>query len=380
MKILLAASLKRRVAEDVSASRSRIIYQLAAGLFKKGHEVSLLGTGDSVINGVRIIPIIPKSFVDLPKAENPFYAETSHLVRMSRKIEEIGNDFDIIHNHTYPEFINLMAITGTKTPVVTTVHAQATPELDEVLGSFPDANLISISKAHMGQFKKAKFTDCVYNGIDTDIYGYFEKNEDYMLWLGRLSKARGDDGSFLDPKGVGWAIKLAKATGKKLLISGSVEDQEFYDKEIKPNLGENIRWHGKISSEQRLERSEVVRIMKHAKIFLMTINWNEPFGLVMAEAMSCGTPVVGFNKGSVPEIIRDGVTGFTIEHDGNLSKFSVTKTGLLGLVEAVNKIYSLSDEEYVVMRRASRKHVEENFTVDKMVEEYEKVYKKIVGS
>lgn len=362
MKILLASVLKRRVAEDVSASRSRIIYQLASGLVKKGHEVSLLGTGDSKIEGVTIIPIIPRSFVDLPKAENPFYAETSHLVRLSRKIEEIGNDFDIIHNHTYPEFINLMAISGTKTPMVTTVHAQATPELDEVLSAFQEAKLISISKVHMSEFKKAKFLKCVYNGVDTNTYAYSEGNEGYMLWLGRLSKARKDDGSFLDPKGVTWAIKLAKATGQKLLISGSVEDQEFYDKEIKPNLGENIRWYGPISPEQKLERSEVIKIMQRAKVFLMTINWSEPFGLVMAEAMSCGTPVIGFNRGAVSEVIKDGVTGFVVDPN----------KGTEGLAEALGKIDSIKPSD-------CRAHILDNFSLENMVNNYEAVYKEVLG-
>ncbi len=362
MKILLASVLKRRVAEDVSASRSRIIYQLASGLVKKGHEVSLLGTGDSAIDGVRIIPIIPKSFVDLPKAENPFYAETSHLVRMSRKIEEIGNDFDIIHNHTYPEFINLMAISGTKTPMVTTVHAQATPELDDVLSAFPDAKLISISKAHMSEFKKAKFIKCVYNGVDTNTYAYSEGNEDYMLWLGRLSKAKKNDGSFLDPKGVTWAIKLAKATGQKLLISGSVEDQEFYDKEIKPNLGDNIRWYGPISPEQKLERADVIKIMQRAKVFLMTINWNEPFGLVMAEAMSCGTPVIGFNRGAVSEVIKDSVTGFVVD----------PSRGVDGLVEAMDKLASISSKD-------CRAHILDNFSIENMVNNYESVYSEVTA-
>ncbi len=362
MKILLASVLKRRVAEDVSASRSRIIYQLATGLVKKGHDVSLLGTGDSEIEGVKVIPIIPKSFVDLPKAENPFYVETSYLVRMSKKIEEIGNDFDIIHNHTYPEFINLMAISGTKTPMVTTVHAQATPELDDVLAAFPDAKLISISKAHMAEFKKARFIKCVYNGVDTNTYAYSEGNEDYMLWLGRLSKARKDDGSFLDPKGVTWAIKLAKATGQKLLISGSVEDQEFYDKEIKPNLSESIRWHGPISPEQKMERSEVIKIMQRAKVFLMTINWNEPFGLVMAEAMSCGTPVIGFNRGAVSEVIKDGVTGFVVDPE----------KGVDGLVDALNKINTIKPAD-------CRQHILDNFSIENMVNNYETVYSEVTG-
>src|SRR3989344_8229700 len=107
MNILIVSLLKRKVTPDIPAARPRIIYEIASGLVKKGHQVSLLGTADSHIPGVEIISVIEKSFVDMPVFENPFYAETAYLVKLAKKIEEIGNNFDIIHNHTYPEFINL---------------------------------------------------------------------------------------------------------------------------------------------------------------------------------------------------------------------------------------------------------------------------------
>jgi len=362
MKILLVSTLKRRVGENVTASRSRIIYEIALGLSKKGNEVSLLGTGDSEVSGVRIIPILPKAFVDLPPAENPFYAETSHLVRLSKKIEEISSDYDVIHNHTYPEFINLMALSNIKTPMVTTVHAQATSELDDVLSTFTDANLISISESHKSEFLKTKFYKRIYNGIDTNIFSYEKEKDDYLLWIGRLSKSKKENGEYFDPKGVKWAIKLAQATNERLLITGNVEDPKFYELEVKPHLNDKIKWVGPISVEQKLKREEVADLMKKAKVFLMTINWKEPFGLVMAEAMSCGTPVIGFDRGAVSEVIADGKTGYVVDPD----------TGVDGLRDALSKIDSISSED-------CRQHVEDNFSIETMVKNYEDAYKELIN-
>lgn len=376
MNILIVSLLKRKVTSTITASRPRVIYELASGLVRRGHEVTVLGTGDSDVAGAKIIPIIPKSFIDLSPFENPFYAETAYLVQLAKKIEEIASEFDIIHNHTYPEFINLLIADKIKTPMVTTVHAQATEEFDNTLSLFPNTTLISLSKAHRRLFKKTKFEKIVYNGVDTDLYAFSEKKREYLLWLGRLSKAKNQDGSFMDPKGIKWAIELARQTGEKLLLSGNVEDMDFYNQDVKPFLNEKIKWVGSVSSEQALTREEVISLMQGAKAFLMTINWGEPFGLVMIEAMACGTPVVAYNRGSVSEIVRDGVTGFIIDPDDEdrpgKGSWIIKKQGVEGLAEAVKRI----DE---IDRKTCRKHVEDNFSVEKMVEGYEKVYVDIIG-
>ena len=371
MKVLLVSLVKRKVAPEVTAARPRMIYELAKGLLKRGHQVTLLATGDSHVSGADIIPAIPVSLVDLPVQENPFYVHTSFLVRLAKKLEEVASQFDIIHNHTYPEFINLLAAEKLKIPMVTTIHAQGTPEFDEVLSLFPKSYLVSISNAHRRLFKKARISKVIYNGIDTDLCQFKNKNphfakasrgrDDYLLWLGRLSKAKDEKGEFLDPKGVKWAIKLAQATGEKLVISGNVEDKKFFEKEVKPHLNDKIKWFGPISSEQILTKEQVVGLMQGAKAFLMTINWYEPFGLVMAEAMSCGTPVIGFDRGSVSEIVRDGVTGFVVKPEKKLE----------GLKEALSKINQINPKD-------CREHVVNNFSVEKMVENYEKVYKEIL--
>lgn len=356
----MVSLLKRKVTPEITASRPRVIYELTNGLLKKGHEITLLGTGDSNIPGAKLIPVIPKSFVDMPLFENPVYAETSYLVQLAKKIEEIASQFDVIHNHTYPEFINLIVGDQVKTPMVTTVHAQVTLELDEVLSLFPKSYLISISNAHKNLFKKAKIYQVIYNGIDTNLYAFEDKKEDYLLWLGRLSKAKNADGSFQDPKGVRWAIQLAQETGSKLKLSGNVENIEFFNQDIKPHLNDKIEWVGSVSPELPLTKQQVVQLMQKAKTFLMTINWYEPFGLVMAEAMSCGTPVIGFDRGSVSELVLDGKTGFVVQPE----------KGIEGLKEALSKIDQINPQD-------CRNHVVQNFSLNKMVENYEKVYQEI---
>lgn len=362
MQILLVSTIKRRVGIDATASRSRIIYEIASGLVKNGHEVSLIGTADSFVDNVRTIPIIDKGFAELSGFENRFYAETSYLVKLCKKVEEMGSDFDVVHNHTYPELINLFASERIKTPMVTTLHAQATPEYDEALSLFPNANLVSISNAHRSTFKKAKIRNVVYNGIDTQVFSFESKKDDYLLWIGRLGAAKDENNNFVDAKGAKWAIKLAQATGERLIILGNVEDPEFFEKEIKPNLNNKIEWFGPISKEQKLDRAEIVRLMQKAKAFLMTINWKEPFGLVMIEAMSCGTPVIGFNRGAVSEVVQHGKTGFVVNYE----------EGINGLKKALGKIALINPED-------CRKHVVDNFSVQAMVNNYENLYREVIN-
>ena len=360
MKILIVSLLKRKIRPETTAARPRMIYDLVLGLKQRGHNITVLGTHDSYIPGVKIIPVIPKCFIDMPAYENPFYAETSFLVKQAKMLEKIGNNFDIVHNHCYPEFINLLVINKLKTPVLTTVHAQITPELDEVLSQFntlKNCYFISISQAHKKLAKKTKIYKTIYNGVDTKLYKFSPKKDDYLFWLGRLSKAKDKQGNFLDPKGVRWAIKLAEETNSNLLLSGNVEDKKFFEKDVKPHLSSKIKWLGPISSEQPLNKKEVAKLMQKAKAFLMTVNWYEPFGLVMAEAQSCGAPIIGFDRGAVSELVVNGKTGFVVK----------PKQGIVGLKKALKNIDKIKPID-------CRKHIEKNFSLEKMVDNYEKVY------
>lgn len=362
MRILLVSTLKRNVAKDVTASRSRIIYTLAKGLVEKGHDVTLLGTADSVIEGVKTISVIEKSWVDLPAVENSYFQETASLVSLAQKMVAIQDDFDLIHTHTYPDFFLPLMESQVHVPLVTTLHLQATDYIDEVISKFTKTTFVALSNAHRRGFKKTQIEHIVYNGIDTTVFSYQEKKDDYLLWIGRLSKAKDANGTFLDPKGIQHAIALAEKTNSYLKLAGSVEDMAFFYDFVKPHLSEKIQWVGTVSSEQLISRDEIVRLYQSAKVFLMPINWEEPFGMVMAEAMSCGTPVIAFDRGAVREVIADGTTGFVVD----------PQKGVDGLAEALGKIATIDP-------KACRQRVEQHFSIPKMVEGYEAVYKDCIA-
>jgi len=361
MKILIVSTLKRKVTKEITASRSQIIYKIASGMAKRGHQIYILGTGDTVVEGCQTIPIIEKGWVDLPPVENPFFREVATMIQQIRKIVQIQDQFDIIHNHLYPEFLPPLIENELKIPMITTVHSQWTDFIDETLSLFKKTIFISISNAHKKFFQKAKIYKVIHNGIDIETFSFQEKKENYLLWIGRLSKAKNKDGTFMDPKGVRWAIKLAQETNNRLIITGNVEDIEFYNRDVKPYLNDKIQWYGPVSKEQEVSQKEIAQLMGKAKAFLMTINWYEPFGLVMAEAMSCGTPVIGFDRGSVPEVVVDGKTGFVVPYE----------KGINGLKEALAKIHTINPKD-------CREHVIKNFSVEKMVENYEKLYLEIL--
>lgn len=359
MNILIVSTLKRKIAPDNFASRSRIIYQLAKGL-AKNHRVTVLGTKDSQIEGVEIIPLIEKGWVDLPPVENEFLRQTADLIQLSNKMVEIQDNFDIIHNHVYPDFFPSIIEDKLKVPMVTTLHALYDFYMDDLLAQFPKTYFISLSQGYKNLYKKAKIYDVVYNGIDTNLYSFKQQKGDYLLWIGRLPKAKNKDGSFMDPKGVRWAIRLAEQTGQKLLLAGPCEDKNFFEADVKPHLNEKIQWVGEVSSEQSLPTEKIVNLMQNAKAFLMTINQMEPFGLVMCEAMSAGTPVIAFAKGSASEVVEDGKTGFVVPYE----------KGISGLEEALSKIDSINPED-------CRKRVEDKFALGTMISNYENLYQKI---
>ncbi len=355
MKILFLAPLTRKITPDSTAGRTSIVFNLVTELKKRGHEITLLGTGDSNIPGVKIVPVIKKGFYEISSSfENPFYAHTSFLVKQAKMAKNLSSKFDLIHNHSYPEFISLLALEDTKTPIVTTLHMTLTPELDQALSFFLKNKIVG-SRVAKKLAKKTKIHKVIHHGINTDLFTFEKEKEDYLLWIGRLSKAKDNHGNFMDPKGVRWAIKLAEETNSKLLMGGAVEDLDFFKKDVKPHLTDRIKWVTSISFEQPLKRKEVAELMKKARTFLMM---SEIFGLTVIEAQSCGTPVIGFKREVPSALIIDGSTGFVVEKN------------IKALKKALNNIDKIKPEN-------CRKHVEENFSQKKMVEDYEDLYREL---
>lgn len=191
-----------------------------------------------------------------------------------------------------------------------------------------------------------------------------DNNKENIVWVGRI-----DPNS---PKGLDVVLQISKKLNKKTEIFGYISDNEYYKSTLKAISTKNI--------VIKTEYVEKQTIYSHAKLFLFPIKWDEPFGLVLIEAMATGTPIIAFAKGAVSEIVKDGETGFIVNSSDTDKRgdWIIKKTGIEGLCEAVERIYAMPEEQYKQMRLACRAHVEKNFTVERMVDKYEEVYKKVL--
>ena len=342
-----------------------VVANLTEGLVRRGHEVTLFAPGGSKTSAKLISPfqkVLDKRGMEelfSPLAIKLFWLHSLpslyHAVVGFEKAEE----FDIIHNHFH--YLGLILSSLVKTPTVHTYHgdfssAVKSPIEKLVLEKYKESNWTAISESQKRNSPvKLKFIDVIYHGLPVEDFEFSYKSGDYLMWLGRITPR----------KGLSQAIEVAKRLGKKLIIAGVVNprDNDYFEKKIRLCIdGKLIKFVG------ALNHTAKVKYLKKAFVLLYPVSWEEPFGLVMTEAMATGTPVVGFKNGAVPEVVRDGVTGFIID----------SKKGVKGLVEAVKKMEQWSSKTMEQCRYACRKHVEENFSIKKMVEGYEGVYEQIL--
>lgn len=359
MKIALLSPLTRSPHPDTRGSRPRIIYDLANHLVKKGHEVTVYAAGDAEVP-CKLVPVIPQSVYNAPPAENPFYQHTIALAELVEKIRNDAKNFDIIHNHVYPEFLPLLISHEIKTPMVTTPHLYMWPEQVEILKKFSNTYFVAIADYQRRKGEGINFIDRIYNGIEVDEFEFNERPKDYFLFFGRIKKFKDENGNLIDPKGVLDAIKVCQKADERLLIAGNVENKEFFEEEIKPQLSEKIQFIGAIDAAGPIGFEEKVKLYKNAKGYFFLSHWDEGCPLGPLEAMACGTPVIANRRSSLPEIVKDGKTGFIVEEND-----------LEATIGAVKNINNLS-------RKDCREWVEENFTAGKMTESYQGVYEKIL--
>lgn len=344
LKIAQLAPIRISVPPKKYGGTELVVSNLTEGLLRKGHKVTLFASGDSKTKA-KLVSILPQALknIGLDWKEVPYY-----LVVHAAEVFERAEEFDIIHNHFGP--FGLVFSRLVKTPVVTTLHWDLSsikkwPDTYLALKKYKNNYFVSISRAQKNLAEiSLSFVGTVYNGININDFEFNSRPQDYLAWLGRIDRK----------KGILESIKIAKKLGMKLKIAGDIPLPSFFAREIKPQIdGKQIQYLGEIDHRQK------VNFLKNALCLLNPITWNEPFGLVMPEAMVCGTPVIAFNYGSVPEVIRDGKTGFIVN---DIEK----------MAEAVKKIDKIK-------RKDCRSWVEENFSVEKMADGYEKIYYKIKG-
>ncbi len=321
-----------------------VVYSLTEELVKRGHEVTLFSVGKSQTSA-NLDYVFKEPFGlqdDVMKTIKGSFKPWRHVAHCFSQAEK----FDIIHSHA--QFNALPFADVVETPTLNTFHRVYEFEDEdekELVENYSHLNYASISNSQRAL--DLNFVGTVYNGIPTEKFSFEEEKEDFLLWVGRV----------VDKKGPKEAILTAKKLGEKLIMIGKNTRPKYFDREIKPLIdGKQIKFLGS------MPQNKLVKYYQKARAFIFPIKWNEPFGLVPVEAMSCGTPVIAYKNGGVAETVISGKTGVLV----NQSK------GVDGLAEGFKSIKKIKPSD-------CRNHIENNFTVSEMTKEYEKIYKKLIN-
>jgi len=342
MKIAQIAPLWIPVPPRTYGGIELMLSLLIEELVERGHQISLFSSSDSKTKAQLIVAT--EKALWLRKGLRSPHAVVTRLLKM---VFDRRTHFDLIHNH-FDFFMYPLLMSNGCPPILTTLHRPIDEELARVARSFPKMNFCAISNDQRQSAKENNIpiVDVVHNGIKLEDYIFNENPQDYFVYLGRLNKE----------KGIVDALNAAKQAGVKLLVAGNVvggDEWNYFLHEIQPLLNEE-----RVNFIGQVDFNEKIKLLGNARAMLFPIDRREPFGLVMIEAMACGTPVIAFNRGSVPEVVIDGKTGFIVENIDDM-------------VQSIKKIDSIK-------RKDCREHVEKNFTLRRMVDKYEEVYKKLI--
>jgi glycosyltransferase involved in cell wall biosynthesis len=339
MRIAQIAPLAEPVPPQLYGGTERVVSLLTEELVARGHEVTLFASGDSQTQA-RLVPVTPQALRLGADDVDPHL----HLMLELGQVFEQSREFDVIHSHV--EYYALPFARLVPTPVVTTLHGRLDlGGLRTIFERFSDAPLVSISDSQREPVPAANWAATVYNGTDLTEFTFNETGGDYFVFVGRICPEKNIEG----------AIDIARRTGVPLRIAAKVDpvDLEYHESVIKPLVdGRQVEYLGELGGADK------DRLLGSALALLFPVDWPEPFGLAMTEAMACGTPVLALRRGSVPEVVEDGVTGLVRESEDEL-------------VAAVDQVAGLS-------RRACRDRVERLFSVEVMTDGYESVYESLV--
>ena len=340
MRIAMVAPLVEAVPPPLYGGTERVVSVLTEELVRRGHELTLFASGDSQ-TAATLVACSPRG-LRLDPMVRDYVAYT--MVQLG-EVYQRAAEFDLVHNHT--DYYAFPFARLARTPTITTTHGRL--DLAEVIrlyGCFPDQRLVSISTSQRAPLPQAHWLGTVYNGIDLDNFHFRAEPGDYLVFLGRVSPEKRPDR----------AIEIARDTGLRLVMAAKVDpaDQAYFDHAIAPLLRDCplVEYVGEVDERAKDD------LPGGAYAYLFPIDWPEPFGLTMVEAMATGTPVIAYRAGSVPEVVVDGVTGVVCDtvHD---------------MVEAVARVGGID-------RRACRAHVEQRFSPAVMASGYERLYSRLL--
>jgi glycosyltransferase involved in cell wall biosynthesis len=340
MRIAQVAPLAESVPPKLYGGTERVIAWLIEELVGLGHHVTLFASGDSATRAT-LVPVWPRALrLGRPRSD-PAVAQTALLERVARQAHE----FDLIHCHT--DWMHLPLLTRLSVPFLTTLHNRLdTPGLPQVVSQFPAAPFISISDDQRAPLSDANWLGTIYHGLPPSSLRPSFAPGSYLAFLGRLTPDKGPD----------TAIRLARAARMPLRIAAKLPRAErgYFKEKIEPLIdGKQIQIVGEVGEREKED------FLAHATALLFPIDWPEPFGLVMIEAMACGTPVIAFRRGSVPEVIEHGVSGFVVQDEEEA-------------LRALERVPELD-------RNKVRAAFERRFSARRMAEDYVRHYRLLVG-
>ena len=340
MRIAQLAPLAESVPPKLYGGTERVVAWLVDELVGLGHDVTLFASGDSLTKG-KLHSVWPRALRLGRKGADPSAACSLSLEAIAKRAAE----FDVIHSHV--DWLPLPLLSRLGVPFLTTAHGRLDlPGLPDVVREFGEAGFVSISANQRRQLPEAKWIATIHHGLPSSLFRASYDKGSYLAFLGRLTAEKGPED----------AIRIAEAVGMPLRIAAKIPRAEtaYFKKQLQPHIdGERVTLVGEVDDAKKQP------FLAGAAALLFPIDWPEPFGLVMIEAMACGTPVIAYRSGSVPEVVEDGVTGFIVDGEEEA-------------IRAVRKLPRLD-------RRIIRARFEERFTAVRMAREYEARYRDLIA-
>jgi glycosyltransferase involved in cell wall biosynthesis len=340
MKIAQIAPLAESVPPKLYGGTERIVSFLTEELVRQNHDVTLFASADSQTNA-RLVPVCEMA---LRLSSPPVVDSVAHYIRLVELVLKQAHEFDVLHFHI--DYLHFPLTRRQSVPAVTTLHGKLTiPELVPLYREYSDVPVVSISDSQRQPLPWINWIGTVYHGLPEGLYHFRDRPGDYLAFLGRVCPEKRPDR----------AIEIAERAGVQLKIAAKVDeaDKTYFKKEIEPLLksSSSVEFIGEINDQEKNE------FLGNALAFLFPIDWPEPFGLVLIEALACGTPIIAFRNGSVPEIVEHGRTGFIVD----------------SLEEAITAVQNVGR----IDRRACRAAFDERFTARRMAQDYLDIYEKI---